>query len=131
MDERHPGGPNARCVLTRTCIVCPRGCRLSITTLGSVVEVSGHACPKGVTYGTQEATAPLRLLTTTVRTTYQHLSRLAVKSTREVPLGDILSLMRHVDCLCLDHPVRCGEVVARDLGGLGVDLVATDDLEQS
>ena len=41
------------------CIVCPRGCHLSIDE--TPLEAKGNTCPRGKTYGVQEFTAPHHL----------------------------------------------------------------------
>ena len=116
-------------LLERTCIVCPRGCPLEITVSGDHVSVEGNQCPKGEDYGIEEATAPRRILTTTVRTTSTGRPRLPVRSAGEVMLGDMLPLMREIDRIVVRAPVHCGDLLAADLGGTGVNLIATDDLE--
>ncbi len=113
--------------LARTCIACPRGCRLDIQKRGEELVVSGNGCPKGVPYGIQEATAPQRILTTTVRTTFADLPRLPVKSSAEVPLAEIPRLMRLIDAVCVDRAVGCGDAVLRGLLSPGVDLICTDE----
>ena len=35
---------------TLTCIVCPRGCTLTVTGEGDSLTVSGNSCPKGKQY---------------------------------------------------------------------------------
>jgi CxxC motif-containing protein len=115
-------------LLHRTCIICPRGCRLDITIDGGHVVVDGNQCPKGEDYGTEEAIAPRRILTTTVQTTAAHRPRLPVRSFGEVLLADMASLMREIDSIVVAPPVACGDLVAANLGGTGVNLIATDDL---
>ena len=47
-----------------TCVSCPVGCDLVVTMQGDeVIEVTDHTCPRGVEYGTNEATNPKRVLT--------------------------------------------------------------------
>ena len=46
-----------------TCIVCPKGCTLTIAIdSDGTVEVSGYACPKGHAYAVSEAISPMRTL---------------------------------------------------------------------
>jgi len=111
-----------------TCIECPRGCHLVITLENSVAEVSGNACPKGAIYGAQEAVAPMRTLTTTVAVEGSVRRRLPVRTDGELPLSRLLDAMAAIDPVVLRPPVRRGDIVVRDLLGLGVDLIATDDL---
>lgn len=111
-----------------TCIECPRGCRLAVVTDNGTAAVTGNACPKGAAYGAQEAVAPMRTLTTTVVVEGSSRRRLPVRTAGELPLGRILDAMAAIDPVVARPPVRRGDVVVRDLLGLGVDLIATDDL---
>ncbi len=111
-----------------TCIECPRGCRLTVEVDGRRATVSGNACPKGAVWGAQEAVAPMRTLTTTVAVEGSARKRLPVRSDGTIPLGRLLDAMEAIDPVVVRPPVRRGDVVASDLLGLGVDLVATDDL---
>ena len=115
-------------LLHRTCIICPRGCSLQITVDDGRVTVEGNECPKGEDHGIEEATAPRRILTTTVQTTVADMPRLPVRSVGDVLLMDIDRLMREIDSVVVARPVRCGDLVAADLCGIGVNLIATDDL---
>lgn len=114
---------------TMTCLTCPRGCRLSVSKRRGEVIVSGHHCPKGPEYARSELTAPMRILTTTVRTTLPAHPRLPVKTDCEVPLGDIRSFMIAISSIVVGGDVRCGDVIAENLLDHGVDLVATDSIE--
>jgi len=111
-----------------TCIECPRGCRLSVAIEGGLATVSGNACPKGQTYGAQEAVAPMRSLTTTVVVEGSARRRLPVRTDGELPLSRLLDAMAAIDPVTVRPPVRRGDVVLRNLLGLGVDVIATDDL---
>jgi CxxC motif-containing protein len=111
-----------------TCIECPRGCRLSVVVEGGAATVTGNACPKGAVYGAQEAVAPMRTLTTTVVAEGSGRKRLPVRTDGELPLSRILEAMAAIDPVVARPPVRRGDVVMRDLLGLGVNVIATDDL---
>lgn len=111
-----------------TCIACPRGCRLVVAVNDGAASVSGNACPKGAIYGAQEAVQPMRTLTTTVAIVGSARRRLPVRSSADLPLSRILDAMTALDPVVVRPPLRRGDIVVRDLLGLGVDIVATDDL---
>jgi CxxC motif-containing protein len=111
-----------------TCIECPRGCRLEVSIDDGVAVVSGNACPKGAVYGSQEAVSPMRTLTTTVAIEGSARRRLPVRSSCELPLSRLLDAMAALDPVIVRPPVVRGEAVLRNLLGLGVDMLATDDL---
>ena len=111
------------------CIMCPMGCELRATVEDGVVRsVTGNQCPRGAKYARDEITVPRRMLTTTVRIAGGVLPLLPVVSAAPLPKGRIL------DCACAlrnvtaTAPVRAGDVVAADILGLGVDIVASRDM---
>jgi CxxC motif-containing protein len=110
------------------CIVCPRGCRLSVT--GSVV--TGNGCPRGAAYGREETSAPKRTLTATcpaIRAAdneNQSLPRrVPVKTSGRIPreLGSELAAELYRPPLAV--PVKAGTVVIADWRGTGVSVVVT------
>lgn len=120
------------------CIVCPRGCSLEVdVNLGgpaegadsvSVVAVRGNSCKRGEKYARKEVVDPRRTLTSTVRADGAGRRRLPVRTTGSIPLNKLLDAARALDDVVVEAPMSCGDVVSRNLLGLGVDVVATDDL---
>lgn len=110
-----------------TCIRCPRGCRVSVGlgAGGSVLEVTGNACPRGDSYARAEVSAPVRTVTTTVPVEGGSQRRVAVKTAREVPRDAVLDVVRALAGARAVAPVEIGDVIARDVAGTGVDVVAT------
>lgn len=51
------------------CIMCPMGCPLDINKVDDKIVVTGNTCKRGEIYGTQEFTAPKRVVTSLVRLT--------------------------------------------------------------
>ena len=68
-----------------TCIICPRGCRLSVDIDNNTVSVSGNACPKGEKYGIEECVHPTRTLTSVVRVENRENTMLSVKTAAPIP----------------------------------------------
>ncbi len=104
------------------CIVCPKGCLLTVDAKG---EVSGHSCPRGEIYGKQETSAPVRTLTSTVRMTGGELSRCPVKTDRPIPKEIIFDVMRELDNVIIEAPVALGELVIKNVCGLDAGIVTT------
>jgi len=116
---------------TMTCIECPQGCLLEIEADGArVISVSGNKCKRGAAYARQEVEAPMRTLTTSVLTRGLELKMLPVRSSGPIPKGKLLAAMDAVKLLVVTSPVKAGAVVATDLLGLGVDLVACRGLDK-
>lgn len=114
-----------------TCILCPRGCTLTVLSGEGAVQVAGNACPKGEVYADNEITCPMRILTTTVKTAFADRPRLSVRTNKEVPLKDVFSLMEAANRVVCAKRVKTGDTVAKNLGGFGADLVATDDMDDA
>jgi CxxC motif-containing protein len=75
------------------CIICPKCCELE--TDG--IEVMGSKCKRGKEFALQEAIAPLRVITTTVRyETDTGRRMIPVKTADPLPLEDIPQIMRHL-----------------------------------
>ena len=110
---------------TMTCIVCPIGCRLVVDRTGDTLEVTGGKCRRGEEYAREEFSDPRRLVTGTCAVTDGPVFRLPVRSNRPVPVDRIGAFLNAMYELRLEAPVESGTVVATDVGGTGMDLVAT------
>lgn len=107
-----------------TCIVCPRGCRITVT---GDLEVSGNGCRRGRAYALAEHTHPVRTVTTTVALEGSPLRRLPVQSTAGVPRELLRDCIAEVDRTVVAAPVKMGDVIVADVCGTGVDVVAARD----
>lgn len=111
------------------CIGCPLGCRLEVEDHGSgQVEVRGQSCKKGEVFGKQEHLDPRRTVTTTVAIRGSFYPRLPVKTRGDVPKGVVADVCRLLHTLRVEAPVTMGQVIAPDVLGTGVDVVASRDL---
>ncbi|MBU5484613.1 DUF1667 domain-containing protein [Clostridium sp. MSJ-11] len=113
------------------CIVCPMGCRLTVTTnenapLGYVVE--GNKCKRGEDYGIKELTNPTRVITSTVKITNAHLRRLPVRTDGAVPKNKIDECMKVINSINVKSPIKVGEIIIPNILGTGIDLIATRDM---
>lgn len=108
------------------CISCPIGCRLLVREeIGGIISVSGNSCARGEVYGREEMLAPKRVVTATVLTDSRSARRLPVKTAAPLPKELIGSLLAELYRMRIALPVRSGEVLLRNVGGSGVDVVAT------
>ena len=108
------------------CIVCPKGCRLTVDE--ETFAVTGNSCPRGAEYGKNELTHPVRVVTSTVKVTGASIARCPVKTAGSVPKEKMADVMRALDGVCLTAPVKRGDIAVSDVCGTGVDVVATRDL---
>lgn len=116
---------------TLTCIVCPRGCTLEITGSAEMQDLSvrGNQCPRGARYGIQEMTAPVRVVTSTVRVAGGKLARCPVKTAGEVPKAKTSEVVAALNGKTFAAPIARGEILMCNICGIGVDLVATRRIE--
>lgn len=112
-----------------TCIVCPNGCELIVERKADgSLEVAGNLCPKGVKFATDELEHPVRTFTGTAPTVFEDFPVAPVKINREVPAEQIPSVARYVNTLTLTKRYAPGELIEKNVLGLGADLVATADM---
>ena len=116
---------------TFTCIVCPNGCEVEAEYEGTnVLSVTGNLCPKGKTYVVQELIDPRRTIATSVRVAGGELPLVSVRLTQAIPKDRIFDVMRQINQVRLDAPVRIGDVVIKNVLGLGSDVIATKNIEK-
>lgn len=108
------------------CIVCPKGCRLTVDD--TTYEVTGNNCPRGAAYGKTELTAPTRVLTSTVKIENGVLSRCPVRTAGAIPKGKLFEAMSALREVTLVSPVKIGDVVIKNVCGTGVDVIATRNI---
>ncbi|MDO4571864.1 MAG: DUF1667 domain-containing protein [Clostridia bacterium] len=111
-----------------TCIVCPRGCRLSGERRDGAFHISGHGCRRGLEYAETELTAPVRTLTTTLRTAFPDCPALPVRTSAPVPKDRIMEIMRALRTLRVDTRPGTGDVILPRILGLDCDILCTSDL---
>ena len=87
--------------------------------------MDGHGCKRGIDHGKNEYTNPMRMLTTTVAIEGGHHRRLSVSSTGEIPKNMISQCLDVLYAVKLVAPVKRGDVIAADICGTGVDIVAS------
>lgn len=109
------------------CIVCPVSCHLEVTLddEGNVLEVTGHACPRGDVYARKELTNPTRMLTSTVKINGAMYDRLPVVTSADIPKDSQFDIMNEIAKVSVDAPIVIGQVLINDVLGLGVDIVAS------
>jgi CxxC motif-containing protein len=115
------------------CITCPLGCHLTIDRgPEETLAVSGNRCPRGVRYAEEELLAPKRVVSATARidgaTIAGSISRVPVRTTGPYPKDGVPEALAVIYALSVKLPVRRGQVLVTNLGGQGVDVIATRSL---
>lgn len=108
------------------CIVCPRGCALTVENEQGCVTVTGNACSKGKTYGEEELIAPKRTVTTVVRVANRTDTMVSVKTASPVPKEKMADVVAHCRTLTVNAPVCVGDVIS--YGVFGADIVVTKEI---
>ncbi len=112
-------------VTTVVCVVCPKGCEINVEHKGKeIISVSGNSCGRGYSYAVAEATAPERILTTTVALESVFLPRLPVRSLTPIPRELIAKAIGETRGIRVGVPVKAGDILIENIAGSGVDLVA-------
>ncbi|MBS3873428.1 MAG: DUF1667 domain-containing protein [Dethiobacter sp.] len=108
------------------CIVCPLSCLGEVTIeKGEITIIKNMTCRRGELYAREEVVAPRRMLTTTVRIIGGELPLLPVVSEGVLPKDKVLACARHLADIVVHAPIKEGDVVCRDILGLGVNIVAS------
>lgn len=112
---------------TYTCVVCPKGCRVTVEKKGNDYKVTGNKCPRGKTYAVTELTDPRRVLTSTVKVENGMEPVTSVKTTDAIPKGEIFDVMTKINDLKVKSPCKAGDVLIENVKDTGVDVVVTRD----
>ncbi len=110
-----------------TCIVCPRGCALSVELddSGAVVSVSGNLCKRGEKYAIDECTNPMRVVTSTVRC--RDGAVVSCKTADSIPKSLVFDVMKEINKTVAENTLSVGDVIISNVLGTGVDVVATSN----
>ena len=103
------------------CIVCPRSCRMTITSDGDELVVTGNTCKRGKEFAVSEMTDPRRTVCTSVPV-------LPVRVSGPIPKNRIFDLMHEVNRITVSKRLGREEVVVPNILNLGVDLIATSNI---
>lgn len=105
-----------------TCIECPMGCALEVTTEEGKIAVTGNSCPRGKLYAENEVTCPRRVLTSTVRAANGEM--IPVKTDRPVKKEELFEIMKKINAVHPELPVRIGDVLLEHISE-DANLIAT------
>ena len=106
-----------------TCIICPRGCSLTVELENGNAKVTGNACSKGEEYGINECLCPKRTVTSILRVSNRQDTMVSVKTAVSVKKEDIFRVMEVLKNTVVEAPVAIGDVLLRDV--FGADIIAT------
>ena len=109
-----------------TCINCPLGCSIEVVLKdGEIISVTGNTCKRGEIYARNEVTDPKRVVTSSVYVINGERAVVSVKTKEAIPKDKIFDCVEAMRLLEIEAPVKIGDVVAKDIAGTGIELVAT------
>lgn len=113
------------------CTVCPTGCRITVEGEGTNIQsISGNNCKRGIQYATDEFILPKRILTCSVTLEGANRAMLPVRSAAPLPLESVFDCMKVIKQTKITAPVKVGQVIIKDILGLGVDIVSAMSIER-
>ncbi|QVK18471.1 DUF1667 domain-containing protein [Mycoplasmatota bacterium] len=112
------------------CIVCPRGCKLTVTKENEEYQVNGNFCKRGIKYGISEIVNPVRQVTSTVKIDGATHRRLPVITDREIPKDLIFKVMNEINQVSIQAPVKCGEIIIKNVLNTDANIIASRSMEE-
>lgn len=107
------------------CIVCPRGCHISVDDAGNI---SGYTCPRGLNYVKQELVDPKRTITSTVKVSNRENTFCPVKTSDNIKKGNIFKIMEEIKKVRVEAPIKMHQVIIKDIEE-GVDIISTKEIK--
>ena len=112
------------------CTVCPMGCHIRVTGEGDRIDsIAGFSCKRGETYGRNEFSHPVRILTSTVKLVNGAEALLPVRSETPVPKELMAECIEELRKITVKAPVRRHDVILPDILGTGIDIISSDTVE--
>lgn len=112
-----------------TCILCPNGCDLKIDEKDGKWIVKGNLCPRGREFAIREMTNPTRSVCTTVKTVFEELPRLPVRTDGEIPKKLIFDFMAEMKNVIIEKRVSVSDIIVKNVLGTGVNVISTSRIK--
>ncbi len=114
-----------------TCTICPNSCRITawIDETTEEVHVEGYTCPKGLEYGYNEYTNPVRTLITTMRIENGTLPVIPVRSNSPIPKPKLKEAIGIVNQTICQAPIKMGDIVIENIFDTGINVIASRNMD--
>jgi CxxC motif-containing protein len=114
------------------CILCPVGCKIIAEMRGGeILSLRNAGCRRGIDYAEREIKSPVRDFFTTIMVKNGRLPVVSVRSTGPVPKSMLMRCASELANIVIPAPVKIGDVIVKNLMNLGVDIIATRDVEEA
>lgn len=110
-----------------TCIICPRGCGLTVEETADGLKVLGNVCPRGEKYAIEECTHPVRTVTSFIRVDNREDTMVSVKTSAPIPKESMFEAMKMIRSAKAAAPIAIGDVLIADV--FGADIIATKSID--
>lgn len=114
------------------CITCPQGCIIKVSgdpEKGEIASCEGFKCPRGKKYAENEFVHPVRILTSSVKTSGASVPLVAVRTSAPIAKELQMEAMEEIKKLTVSGKLTPGDVIVENFMGTGVNLVASGSLE--
>lgn len=113
------------------CIICPRGCVMTVKKNNEEITVEGNACKRGKEFAILEMTDPKRSLTSTVKTVFKDCPVLPVRTDYDLPKDLIGKAMEEINKIVVTKKVKMHDIIISDILATGCNIIASCDLSNS
>ncbi len=110
------------------CIVCPKGCTMTVEGEGENITVTGNSCKRGMTFAISEETEPKRTICTTAKTAFSEAPVLPCRVSADIPKDKIFDVMKEINSVTVTEKIGRGDIIIENVLGLGVDVISTSDI---
>jgi CxxC motif-containing protein len=108
------------------CTSCPVGCRLTVfEDKDGNIEVEGNVCKRGKNYAIDEFSDPKRIVTSSVRVFGGQYDMVSVKTDKPIKKELVLETLTVLKKAKVTAPIDVGGVIASNILGTDVSIVAT------
>ena len=108
-----------------TCVECPMGCKITVKENGGKKEFLGYSCPRGKLYAENEVVDPKRVVTSTVKCSNGVI--LPVKTDKPISKKDIFEVIKVINTIICDLPVKTGDIIKKDV--FGANIISTKTIK--
>jgi CxxC motif-containing protein len=94
-----------------------------------VTNIIGYGCSRGKQWGIEEATSPKRVVMSVIKVRKGDLPTVSVKTDKRMPKERIRDVMKMLARLEVEAPIHMGQIIVKDIFGLGVNIIATREVK--
>ncbi|MDR2174509.1 MAG: DUF1667 domain-containing protein [Synergistaceae bacterium] len=121
------------------CVVCPNGCFIeaeyedgkSPGGEAKLLSLTGNRCQRGEAWVSQELSAPMRTIATSVPVRGGDFLLASVRTKTPIPLAKVRDVMGEIRKLSLDAPLHIGQTILRNPSGTETEIIVTREVQSA